>query len=299
MAGDTVARSVSKFIYIRVGGQIRWIYPPLNKPKPLAASFMKKKSQLLNIGLVIILISACGKNQTDGTNKLKIKSKLVLREFISNQKVDNSISDTLSYTEYDSFGNVTFNYLEAGDIVDNSFYLNNYNKLGQLISKYARPKNGFSIHLEDTFFYNDKQLLIREIKFGQFKNDTIEIISYEYNDIGQLTQKDTKSTHAGDYSISYKYEANILTEEKGDFHRRVYSYDPKGQLLKESLFYNSNDTVGTNVYRYDATGRLFEKVEENKDGRRSDYSFILYDKNGLIKEKTQGNMRLLYRYEFF
>jgi hypothetical protein len=36
MAGDTVARSVSKFIYIRVCGQIRWIYPPLNKPKTLA-----------------------------------------------------------------------------------------------------------------------------------------------------------------------------------------------------------------------------------------------------------------------
>jgi len=37
MAGDTVARSVNKFIYIRIGGQILWIYPPLNKPKPLVA----------------------------------------------------------------------------------------------------------------------------------------------------------------------------------------------------------------------------------------------------------------------
>jgi hypothetical protein len=36
MAGDTVARSVNKFIYIRVGGQILRIYPPLNKPKTLA-----------------------------------------------------------------------------------------------------------------------------------------------------------------------------------------------------------------------------------------------------------------------
>jgi hypothetical protein len=35
MAGDRVARSVSKFIYIRVGGQILRIYPPLNKPKTL------------------------------------------------------------------------------------------------------------------------------------------------------------------------------------------------------------------------------------------------------------------------
>jgi hypothetical protein len=37
MAGDTVARSVNKFIYIRVGGQIHRIYPPLNKPKTLHA----------------------------------------------------------------------------------------------------------------------------------------------------------------------------------------------------------------------------------------------------------------------
>jgi hypothetical protein len=36
MAGDRVARSVIKFIYIRVGGQILRIYPPLNKPKTLA-----------------------------------------------------------------------------------------------------------------------------------------------------------------------------------------------------------------------------------------------------------------------
>jgi hypothetical protein len=42
MVGDRVARSVSKFIYIRVGGQIRWIYPPLNKPKTLAATIFKK-----------------------------------------------------------------------------------------------------------------------------------------------------------------------------------------------------------------------------------------------------------------
>jgi hypothetical protein len=41
MAGDRVARSISKFIYIRVGGQIRWIYPPLNKPKTLAAIFKR------------------------------------------------------------------------------------------------------------------------------------------------------------------------------------------------------------------------------------------------------------------
>jgi hypothetical protein len=42
MAGDTVARSVTKFIYIRVGGQIRWIYPPLNKPKSLPPMLLKK-----------------------------------------------------------------------------------------------------------------------------------------------------------------------------------------------------------------------------------------------------------------
>ena len=43
MAGDTVARSVPKFIYIRVGGQIRWIYPPLNKPKSLPVMPVDRK----------------------------------------------------------------------------------------------------------------------------------------------------------------------------------------------------------------------------------------------------------------
>jgi hypothetical protein len=43
MAGDSVARSIPKFIYIRVGGQIRWIYPPLNKPKTLAVSLLDRK----------------------------------------------------------------------------------------------------------------------------------------------------------------------------------------------------------------------------------------------------------------
>jgi hypothetical protein len=41
MAGDTVARSVNKFSYIRVGGQILGIYPPLNKPKTLWARLEK------------------------------------------------------------------------------------------------------------------------------------------------------------------------------------------------------------------------------------------------------------------
>jgi hypothetical protein len=44
MAGDRVARSVVKFIYIRVGGQIRWIYPPLNKPKTLQAMLVDEKN---------------------------------------------------------------------------------------------------------------------------------------------------------------------------------------------------------------------------------------------------------------
>jgi hypothetical protein len=40
MAGDTVAHSFSFFITFGVGGQIRWIYPPLNKPKTLAVTLL-------------------------------------------------------------------------------------------------------------------------------------------------------------------------------------------------------------------------------------------------------------------
>lgn len=46
MAGGTVARSVSQFIYIRVGGEILWIYPPLNKFKTLCTYLFKWNSDI-------------------------------------------------------------------------------------------------------------------------------------------------------------------------------------------------------------------------------------------------------------
>jgi hypothetical protein len=49
MAGDTVARSVIKFIYIRVGGQILRIYPPLNKPNTLC-TMPRDRDGASNIG---------------------------------------------------------------------------------------------------------------------------------------------------------------------------------------------------------------------------------------------------------
>jgi hypothetical protein len=61
MAGDTVARSVPKFIYIRVGGQIRWIYPPLNKPKTLAVIFAGQM-RLLILGLLTTILTSCGES---------------------------------------------------------------------------------------------------------------------------------------------------------------------------------------------------------------------------------------------
>jgi hypothetical protein len=62
MAGDTVARSVSKFIYIRVGGQILRIYPPLNKPKTLPAIAKKMRTTFIILGL-LCLTTFC-KNKT-------------------------------------------------------------------------------------------------------------------------------------------------------------------------------------------------------------------------------------------
>jgi len=53
MAGDTVARSVNKFIYIRVGGQIRWIYPPLNKPKTLSLSVNRQTNNNMTMKFLL------------------------------------------------------------------------------------------------------------------------------------------------------------------------------------------------------------------------------------------------------
>ena len=73
MAGDTVARSVNKFIIFGVGGQIRWIYPPLNKPKTLAVIFTGTMKYTYYI-LTIIVFSCGTRNQGELQEEKETKS---------------------------------------------------------------------------------------------------------------------------------------------------------------------------------------------------------------------------------
>ncbi|UYN87579.1 MAG: hypothetical protein KIT51_04790 [Cyclobacteriaceae bacterium] len=88
MAGDRVARSVSKFIYIRVGGQIRWIYPPLNKPKTLGAM----RPDRMRLQLIIIIFGLLTSRQVNGQLILTEEENIVwINELRDENELENKL----------------------------------------------------------------------------------------------------------------------------------------------------------------------------------------------------------------
>lgn len=269
--------------------------------------------QSLNVGLISLTLLAC--HQKDGfPDKVKIKSITVLKQFNSSLNDDNLVADTLLlqyYAEYDSLGSLTYEKIRDFDIKGNTFYFNNYNQDGLLVSRYRSYKKNSKTHLLDTFIYDKKKQLIKQVQFGQFKNDINETLTYQYNDAGQLTLKDSKATHQGEYSITYKYEADKLIEKTDSIYRIVYTYSPNGRLLKESQFYytswsdfgqplssrSSKDTVQLTTYKYDGKGNLRTRNIENRETFAK--TFSRYDINGHIIEEKRGNSRLWFRYELY
>lgn len=238
----------------------------------------------------------------------------VLKQFSQWLDDNNPIADTLLlqyYVENDSLGNMIYEKIRDYDIVENTFYINNYNQSGLLVSRYNSHGKNSKTHLLDTFIYNDKRQLIKEMQFGQFKDDLNETITYQYNEDGQLLAKNSKSAHNGDYSRSYKYQADNLIEETDGFYRIVYTYNSSGQLLKKTEFYNSawndfgqppsprssKDTVQVTIYKYDTKGKLKTQAIENRETFAA--TFSRYDNNGKIIEEIQGDRRLLFKYELY
>jgi hypothetical protein len=267
----------------------------------------------INVGLILLTLLSC-QQESRVPDKVKIKSMTVLKQFNSWLNDDNLVSDTLLlhyYIEYDSLGNVTYEKINDFDLKGNTFYYNNYNQNAALMSRYCSRTKNSKAHLLDTFIYDNKKRLIKQIVFGLFKDDINETLTYQYNDAGQLTTKFSKATHNGEYLLSYRYEADKLIEKTDGIYRIVYTYGPTGQLLKETEFYtmawndfgrpplsrSSKDTVEVTRYRYDNRHKLKTRTTENRETFAQTSS--RYDNNGLMIEERQGKRRLWFRYELY
>jgi hypothetical protein len=137
-----------------------------------------KISQTIPIGLIAVLSFKCGKPETTDIGKSKIKSMAVFKQFSTELGDNFSINDTLFLKyqiEYDSLGNLSHEVIRGGDVSDDSYYHNQYDNSGLLTNRYSTYKNDPRINTKDTFIYDNRRQLIKEIEILQ-PNDTVDVI---------------------------------------------------------------------------------------------------------------------------
>lgn len=269
-----------------------------------------KASLLIYVGLFATTLLSC-QQKDRAPDKVKIKSITALRQLNSHLDDYDKIADTLLlvfYQEYDSSGHLTYEKVTDWDVLEHNFYQNKYNQNGKLVSRWCSYGRDSKLQLCDTFLYDTKRQLIKKIEFGKFAEDTTDIVTYKYNDKGQLIMEESTGDY---YSNQYIYEGDKLVEKTDGIYRLIYSYNANGQLLKEAEFYkhswsvmnhsdslrSANDTVAVALYKYNSKGKLITQNYENRE--TSFRELIRYDNHGNIIERINKTSHLLYRYDFY
>jgi len=126
-----------------------------------------------------------------------------------------------------------------------------------LLTKLDAYEKGKFIFTEKKYFYNERNLLEKEIEYDEDGNE-VYVTTLTYNQDGLLDTKEREEVMAKDLRV-YEYE-----------------YDARQNKTKE-LIYNYEDVLIAKIcYRYDEEGKLLEKEEEDLDH----YQKMNYTYNG-------------------
>jgi large repetitive protein len=230
-----------------------------------------------------------------------------------------SAGSTTTY-EYDLLGRINRVLVDGAEKVRFA-----YDEVGNRIS--ATYANG----LTETFNYDSRSRLAQQIlqdtqsalvSSNSYEYDAAgrlikqqdhigQILQYEYNSRGEITQFTAYSNSDLDSHIQYHYDAvgnplKIITDgvtetstfdtlgqrqtRTRDGESWSFSYDLNGNLTSVSL-----DGEIVEQYEWDRRGRLIES--QITDGNFSDSVSYLYDWSGLLIERTQDGQTVRYSYQ--
>lgn len=160
---------------------------------------------------------------------------------------------------------------------------NTFDINGKVISSTIDDGNNEKPNLKTTLFYNDDGDLIKMINHRENVIDTIEI-SYIYNDLDQLIEREQKN----------------ITSDHENISINRYSYDKNNNLIK---IISENDFFGTMIteFKYDLLNRRKQKTTYNNQEIEKKIYFnsnyhpvkILYFKQGIL---THSN-KIKYNYD--
>jgi hypothetical protein len=230
MAGDTVARSVSKFIYIRVRGQITRIDPPLNKSKTSAIIFLMTK--LIKAISVVFIWVSCNNASLNDAKENQTSTASIFADTVSKVVPSNVDIDTISEMEFKGF----FKFPEA-----KYYNLDEDRELMSLLSEETRE-----------FWRKKKLMLNNQIRILDIWGYPLSYTAFNENIIRITTITEGE---AGNVIIAFTLNKNyerigteILTSvggDQGDVWRTNGEFINDSTFLIHTLTFSSNDSVST------------------------------------------------------
>ena len=144
---------------------------------------------------------------------------------------------------------------------------------------------------------------------NEMENNSIIPVMHDYRIDDVLYRKDSKLKHVyhqGGLYAEYMYdESNRISRINYGvdvYAYDIYQYNTKGELEKISSYYLENPPVlgHSVVYSYDAKGNIVKEQKEFTDERQTVYDLYQYSNEKLVKqEHFEGNKQTFYRiYEY-
>ncbi len=226
--------------------------------------------------------------------------------YLNGQEISRTITDLATSeartttTAYDTNGlvdTVDGPRTEVSDIIDYDFDANGNltkitNEIGNVIELLTHDAHGRPVSMTDM---NNNTITMNYYPRGWLKSRTIagKTTSYQYDDVGQLTQISLPSGR----SISYHYDnAQRLIAIVDNVGNRIdYTLDSRGNRLKEE-YKDSSGTLAKEVNRqYNSLSQLSKIIGSSLPAWDNDYT---YDANGnLVNEENGNNQSTVHVYD--
>lgn len=222
---------------------------------------------------------------------------------------DGSLLSTTSW-EYDEFGNPVKITTEENDTVEISEYKNTLDQDGRILRQ-EMYQNG-TLTSADVYTYDEKgNELTHEYNWYSENEEMSDWRKYTktYNRMGELTQQ-TLHWNFNDEYIIWDYEDELCVRQttyEAETDKIVeywlYTYDEKGNEIKQSRYDAADNLEFYTEYTWDDTGRAQTKKNYNADGTpRNHFDVFTYDEYGnqIMQERYQDGevyWRISYVYE--
>jgi len=165
---------------------------------------------------------------------------------------------------YDTNGRLTeIRYMEGSALVERREFRYTGNRIEILI---FGANNSQQYRQENT--YNDRGLLVSEVRTGGAANNVVHALTMQYNGLGDMTEEvRRRANNVMEYQKIFHYDSSnrpIKTETVNPdgtrFVSQEHQFNAQGNLIQKSWRKNNRTEASTEKYTYDARG-LYTDVD--------------------------------------